>query len=139
MGDPAWVAIVVTIVVALVGGFWKIIRHINGVEMRQMVRLEEVEARQAAYRHEANGRFMDQLNQLEDKIDAGTREAEKSHRELLVQVKDMALTMHDNFVSKPDLRDALKLIHEAVVDVRKEVGSVHTRVDDLYRSSGGRN
>jgi|SRR5579863_2808024 len=134
MGDPAWVTLALTLALAVLGGFVWVVRRIDAVEARLILRMDTVAEQQTQYRHEANNRLGDNLNQVEAKIEDAVKEADKAHRELMVQVRDMAVTMRDNFVSKSDLREVLSQIHDTLTEIRKEVGGVHTRVDDLYRS-----
>ena len=143
MGNPEWVAIVVTIALAILGGFLRVYTMVSSTEKRLVKRIEEVEVRQNRLRGQGNDRLVATLEKLENKIDAVVKNSESTHREFVTQARDMALTARDTFVTRNDFKDTLLSLHDVIVEMKKEVGGVHTRVDEIYRiyraNGGNRN
>jgi len=133
MGNPEWVAIVVTIALAILGGFIRVYTMISATETRLVARINSVEVRQNRMRGQGNERLADTLSKLDDKLDGAVRNAEATHREFVVQARDMAITARDTFITRDDFKDALTTLHGAITELKKEVGGVHTRMDEIYR------
>lgn len=70
---------------------------------------------------------------LEIKLAEHARENMKEHQAMRAQVGDITLTMADNYVRQRDWNAGQRAFNETMSELRKEVGAVHNRIDELFR------
>ena len=81
------------------------------------------------------------MSALEKKIEGAMAEAKAAHSALQTQMTDVFAQVKLTYVPKSEmilmfeaLRNDVTEFREAVADGRKEMGEIHKRVDDLFRS-----
>ena len=81
------------------------------------------------------------MTKLENKIEGAMAEAKAAHSALQTQMTDVFAQVKLIYVPKSEmvlmfegLRSDVSEFKDAVADGRKEMGEIHKRVDDLFRS-----
>jgi hypothetical protein len=72
----------------------------------------------------------DLKNDIEKLSSTMTRE----HEVVKKQVMDMGATLSSNYVLRTDFNSAITGFHTVVGEARKEIGSVHNRLDDIFKN-----
>lgn len=83
------------------------------------------------YLHTRRASTIDLLNK---KIDDYAKGDALAHEAMRVQIQDIGRGVSENYVKRDQLDADYRTLNENIVGVRKEVGAVANRVDELYRS-----
>ena len=73
----------------------------------------------------------EELDQLRHQLFDERQAAAKEHEAMRVQIADMRLAFAASYVHKEDFGGAIRGISEQLVEIRKENGAVHNRIDKL--------
>jgi hypothetical protein len=74
------------------------------------------------------------LDDLKEQIAVHSQRSIDDGDALREQVQDLALSVSSLYVRKPDLDQAVNGVHSAISEVRRDVGAVQNRVDQLFQN-----
>lgn len=70
---------------------------------------------------------------LKIQIEDVAEKAEKDHEELRVQVTGLSNTIRDHYLMRREHEQAFRAFNDSVTDIRKDIGSLGNRIDDVLR------
>lgn len=75
----------------------------------------------------------DRLEEINERITKIAEVNALEHAAVKAQVADVALSVANNYVRERDFTRAIAAVDASLIEVRKDVGAVHNRIDDVFR------